>query len=445
MNEPPPIPPAGEPAPSPPRPLQPKDVSGGRQAAYMQGFVCLGPQCEDSCCSGWSLAMSKKDHRRLELVVGKKETHLATRRLPAAKRPAEDWAPGYAEFRTHGERHCHYLNSDDLCRLHTKHGPDALTNVCDQYPRYNVQYDELVEQVGSLACPEVARRCLLSDDANTFVPFEPQGASLDRPPVQLSTSKNGHRKHFLIVREQFLTTMTERELSLGDRLAALLGQAEALASVLWRDELPSEAHLVQVLDHISSTERVHKVPQMMAGVQMRGRSTAVLVSFVFGLLGTVGKRTEKLLENVLKHYEVDALALNEAEFERIVDSYEINRSQVLERHGTRVDTYFTNYAGKHLLSLPLFDELSLSTYIKELVLRVAMLRLIFFSHPSILKLAKVQEGADGTSQLDDAAVAIFQAFAREVEHAPGVKNKLHGLLIEASAYSTPDFLTLTRL
>src|SRR5690606_1629065 len=100
---------------------------------------------------------------------------------------------------------------------------------------------------------------------------------------------------------------------------------------------------------------------------------------------------------------------------------------------------------KHLLSLPLFDELSLSTYIKELVLRVAMLRLIFFSHPSILKLAKVQEGADGTSQLDDAAVAIFQAFAREVEHAPGVKNKLHGLLIEASAYSTPDFLTLTRL
>jgi lysine-N-methylase len=413
----------------------------------MQGFVCLGGECDDTCCIGWSLSMSRKDHKRLTLIIGREEAESVTVRRPAAARPTDDWAPGYAEFRTHGDRRCHYLDPAGLCSLQSERGASALTNVCDQYPRFNYQFDKTVEQVGTLACPEVARRCLLASDAPTFVPFEPDHAILDRPPLRLRDSKNGYRRYFELVRSHLLTTLTNRELAIGDRLAALLMQTERLASILQRGKLPNEARLMQALEHISSPDVMREVPRLMGDVPARGRSTLVVVSFVLGMLEKAGTRMANLVGDVRERYAVEAAPdfLSEIEFDRIIGAYELNRSAILERHAQRVDTYFTNHAVNYVLCMPFFDQFALVTYVQELVLRVAMLHLLFFSHPRVLELADSAKSPDTLSQLDDAAVSIFQPFAREVEHRPGVGQKLNDLLVQASARSPKDFLCLTRV
>ena len=114
---------------------------------YQSAFVCVGSQCEDPCCSGWNIPISKTDQKRLKGIL------------------SEDEFEGFVDdakivqVQKKGKS-CIQLCSNGLCSLQKKHGHDALPEVCASYPRFMGVHQEGAELGGWLSCPEIVRLTL---------------------------------------------------------------------------------------------------------------------------------------------------------------------------------------------------------------------------------------------------------------------------------------------
>src|SRR4051812_38382681 len=68
---------------------------------------------------------------------------------------------------------CPFLGTNKLCTVQTRYGEQTLPDVCATYPRLVAQFGERLEVWGTLSCPELARQCLLHDDALELVEAPP--------------------------------------------------------------------------------------------------------------------------------------------------------------------------------------------------------------------------------------------------------------------------------
>jgi lysine-N-methylase len=398
--------------------------------------------------------MSRKDYRRLKVILGDEELTRVVHRKKEANRPKEDWTPGYAQFSSQGDAGCHYFGEDRLCHLQLERGEGALTSVCAQYPRHQIQVDQRVERAGTLACPEAARLCLLEDDAMDIVEFEPESDfSLWRPALHLEGKTCSYLSEFDRVRDALMKILSNRALPLGDRLGMLVVLSDQLNPVLVKGRAADETALQAELERATSEAFGAELSSALSDVGASGRATHVLLSFILVIYGSsVGPRLQKLLEGVVATYENSGAfasgsqfggLLSETHFRNVAAAYETRRNELLEHHHARIDTYFTNYCLNFVMQTPFFDQNDLRLYVRELLLRVATLRFLFFSHPDVLsdrdQRRVPQEIVDAT------AVATFQRFAREVEHSLVFAQKLRGMLSSVKADALGDLLCLTRL
>lgn len=134
---------------------------------YVERFRCIGAQCEDSCCSGWTVALDKKtyytyrqlQHPELSSVI---ESSIARRRSGASDN-------SYARIKlTPGTRACP-LTVEGLCSVQKNMNESYLSHTCFSYPRYTRKFGTQYEQALSLSCPEAARLALLAHDAFDFI------------------------------------------------------------------------------------------------------------------------------------------------------------------------------------------------------------------------------------------------------------------------------------
>ncbi len=145
--------------------------------SYVQRFACTGAQCEDTCCSGWTVLIDKKTYQSYRQT---KTPPLAGRldsQVKPMRGPASDASFARIELRPDtGE--CPMLE-ERLCAVQNALGEDKLSNVCFTYPRKVQQVGDVCQQALTLSCPEAARLALLADDAFEFV----ESAIAVRPAV----------------------------------------------------------------------------------------------------------------------------------------------------------------------------------------------------------------------------------------------------------------------
>jgi len=133
---------------------------------YAQRFSCIGPECEDSCCAGWTVTIDKKTFNAYRktthpVLADRLETHVKRVRSQASD-------SNYAQMElvpTTGE--CPMIE-DKLCAVQKELGEDKLSNTCFTYPRANHEAGGVYQQALTLSCPEAARLALLADDAFDF-------------------------------------------------------------------------------------------------------------------------------------------------------------------------------------------------------------------------------------------------------------------------------------
>ncbi|MCG9732008.1 flagellin lysine-N-methylase [Shewanella sp. Isolate13] len=127
--------------------------------SFVTNFSCIGGECEDSCCYGWSIHIDKQSYKKTlahsELKI------LAKTALKKVKKSEQIWAQAVLNE----EGACGFLDANNLCQIHAKAGEALLSNTCKTYPRMahirgGDRYDSL-----SLSCPEAARNILLRPDA----------------------------------------------------------------------------------------------------------------------------------------------------------------------------------------------------------------------------------------------------------------------------------------
>lgn len=132
---------------------------------YAADFQCTGAACEDTCCAGWKISI---DEPTLKAYHHVKQPHLNDRFRqfikPVAK-PDRGVSGDPARIALVPDtQNCPFLEQG-ACAIHRDLGEDYLSNTCATFPRRTRDLAGQVEYALDLACPEAARKALLTDDA----------------------------------------------------------------------------------------------------------------------------------------------------------------------------------------------------------------------------------------------------------------------------------------
>lgn len=195
-------------------PLVKSEVLSPRYAAH---FQCIGPRCEDNCCTGWRVTIDRKTY-----AAYKASGHAALkdRFADAVTRQRSGQTDSrYAQIeQQQGLGECVFLE-DRLCAVQRALGPDLLSNTCAEYPRVARRTGAGLEQALTLSCPEAARLALLSPRALDFVV---QPTLMRKEAVGAAVQRKGWAEAQLVaVRDFCLQLMLTDALELWQRLAVL--------------------------------------------------------------------------------------------------------------------------------------------------------------------------------------------------------------------------------
>lgn len=208
--------------------LHPKRTLTALVPLHVSRFACIGPDCEDNCCTGWRVTIDKKTfnaYRQLKAPV------LAERLAQRVKRQRSQASDAsYARIDLDADsRECPFLEQR-LCSVQRDLGEDYLSNTCATYPRASRDFGGQIEQSLTLSCPEAARQALLQPDAFDFVemPLQVRAGTIEavKPRFGLSLSTMNEVRVFCL---QLLRT---EGLELWQRLAVLGVFCEGLTATL---------------------------------------------------------------------------------------------------------------------------------------------------------------------------------------------------------------------
>jgi lysine-N-methylase len=195
---------------------------------YVSRFACIGPQCEDNCCSGWKVSLDKKTFKAYRQSD---HPQLAPRfSTQITRQPSEAGKLEYGTIALKPDTRECPLMEERLCAVHKHLDESHLSHTCFSYPRVTRNIGGQPEQAMMLSCPEAARQALLAPDAFDFI----EAAIEVRPDVvvQVDGSHGIAPAAMNEVRIFCLTLLRTDALPLWQRLALLGVFCESLSNTL---------------------------------------------------------------------------------------------------------------------------------------------------------------------------------------------------------------------
>jgi lysine-N-methylase len=190
------------------------------QPRHYETFRCLGADCEDTCCDGWTVNIDRGTYDKYQRSA---ELRTVLNNLVLIE-PEKASYEEYASIKM-VETHCPYL-SEGLCSIHNKHGEGSLANVCAIYPRIMNQVGDVLERNLDLSCPEAARVVLLDPDPIDLLDTADQIGSFRMgaprvPGIPNASYDDREYPHFLAVRDLIITILRARAYPLWKRLVII--------------------------------------------------------------------------------------------------------------------------------------------------------------------------------------------------------------------------------
>ncbi|MBQ8503517.1 MAG: flagellin lysine-N-methylase [Clostridia bacterium] len=181
-----------------------------RTPAYYNSFRCIADKCTDNCCIGWEIDIDSSTAEYYNSVGGE-----------FGKRLRENISAENS-FILKGER-CPFLNERNLCDIITELGENHLCQICRDHPRYFEWYGNIKEGGIGLSCEEGAR-LILTSDAVSVVQSE-----TDEPVEEIDEELFSYLSS---ARERIFLIIDDKELSLSEKLCAVLDFAENVQSAV---------------------------------------------------------------------------------------------------------------------------------------------------------------------------------------------------------------------
>jgi len=190
-----------------------------REPNYYSSFRCAAGDCPDTCCHMWEVVIDETTRRYYESLPGELGDFVRS-----CLYTDED---GDCCMRSINGS-CSMLLESGLCRLQKELGEEALSQVCDRYPRFFHSFGALTERGISLSCP-VACGLILD---TPFALCE----SVNSDPPDLNDIDPDLYFALLRGREIAFRIAEDGRFSIRGRMALLLSFAEALDDTLWDAE-----------------------------------------------------------------------------------------------------------------------------------------------------------------------------------------------------------------
>lgn len=122
---------------------------------YYEEFSCIAGDCRHSCCIGWEIDIDEDTYAYYKSIGGALGERLATYMYMT-----ED---NEHSFQLESNGYCPFLNKDKLCDICIALGEEALSEVCTEYPRFSIEYGNVLQKCLSLSCEEVGRILFFKD------------------------------------------------------------------------------------------------------------------------------------------------------------------------------------------------------------------------------------------------------------------------------------------
>lgn len=184
--------------------------------ACLKDFACTGADCSYTCCQGWRIDVDAATAKKYKKCKDEEWSDLLKNNLepPTNKK-------GYYTIKLTEEGYCPFLR-DGLCGLQKKFGGDFLGIVCNAFPRcYNYLPKNKVEKGFYLACPEVVRSVLLTNEKMSFIEIE---EDINAEKALVNTRLHADHKfsrYFYDLRNFSIDILQSKHYSLQDKLIIL--------------------------------------------------------------------------------------------------------------------------------------------------------------------------------------------------------------------------------
>jgi lysine-N-methylase len=136
----------------------------------MKTFQCIGPDCEDPCCHGFTVDIDKQTYLKYIHTKDKELKAKFNTVLKLNKQSSNDLEYGFLQFSETNK--CPMLTEKGWCSIQQKLGEEALSLTCHSYPRVTNNILNQVEKGATTSCPEIARLALLNENGISFEQLE---------------------------------------------------------------------------------------------------------------------------------------------------------------------------------------------------------------------------------------------------------------------------------
>ena len=385
---------------------------------YYEKFSCIGPQCEDTCCSGWNVPIDQATYQnyaqnRHPVLAPLFKLALIRNTSPLGGSPAH-----FGVLKMREDASCHFQQADKLCSIHSVLGEEALSDTCRIYPRYFNQFGAQREHSLGISCPEAARLVLLNPAPMQFGGLQaPATPAPSFTAYRFPLQSEGDPEQMAILndfRAVIIGVLQCRDLSVGARMMLLGWLLEDADQVISVETFAHASELLPVLERTLSmlsqpaaleaqfvaipSELPRKLEVMTALIAKSlsagasPRFNACLMMAVQGLTGPVGQASDS---DLVAQYTQNHAAFYQPFFQDrayIFENYLVN--QVIIRLFPFVrGTYLDLYRG-----------------------------LVF--NLSILQVLLVGMAAANQGLTLERVIQLFQSFARKADHNPHHLDKL---------------------
>ncbi|HWE30014.1 MAG TPA: flagellin lysine-N-methylase, partial [Polyangia bacterium] len=380
---------------------------------YMHRFRCIGPECEDNCCHGWTVEVDAPAHERMQKLT-QLHSPAERRRYAAAVAHVELGGKKHARrttvFRLRGDGTCVMLEKSGLCHIQGTFGEKLLSDVCAIYPRRVQKVGEALELSGMVSCPEMSRQLLLHADATDEVPLD--RAILPRPTATHGMDPRDIRPYWRLlvrVRTFILGLLRRPGYTLEQRLFFICWFAKRASPTLNKKVM--KADVAAVLAEMKSLEGDATLAELARRYDGVAADSAIVLVLARELVRARNPKKQRrsfreLVDEVfaeyqsVRAYKKGDLESPEAEShaKRLWAEYRKRRARVVDRAAARVDQYVANIAHNYWMHRLPLEAPDLMVHMLRLLALLSVFKLLLFSHPSVQR-----DGDDLEARLDATA------------------------------------------
>ena len=386
---------------------------------YVTRFSCIGPACEDTCCSGWTVSLDKKTFTAYR--ASKHPELSKTFSTSLRRQDSQQGDLNYGKVDSHGKDDRCPMMQDGLCSVQIHLNESYLSNTCFSYPRISANFSGQVQQALQLSCPEAARQALLAPDAFDFI----EGSITERPDaIQQVDTDDGTPPHLVHdVRIFCLQLMRTEGMELWERLALLGVFCERLATT-------SADGITALLDEFAHLVNSGAVLDALRDLQPNHPAQALVFATLWSSKESPGRteRQREVIGMVARNLGADDDS-GVAHIDALVARYTagvLRLPQALEAAPHLLEHFVLNEMFMHLFP---FDQSNPYDCYLELVSRYGLLRMMLAA----------QCAAGGALPDSEALVKTVQVFCRRFRHDPNFSPKVNQAL-KNSGWDTLDKL-----